>query len=127
MNKTIFATGIVFGTAAVLLGAFAAHGLKTVLTTDALESFKTGTTYQMYHAIILLVLANTAISDQRKKVIYWVYTLGIIFFSFSIYLLATSAVSGLNFKSIAFVTPIGGLLLIIGWVLFGFYYLKENK
>ena len=127
MNKTIFATGIVFGTAAVLLGAFAAHGLKTVLTTDALESFKTGTTYQMYHAIILLVLANTAISNQRKKVIYWVYTLGIIFFSFSIYLLATSAVSGLNFKSIAFVTPIGGLLLIIGWVLFGFYYLKENK
>ena len=127
MNKTIFATGIVFGTAAVLLGAFAAHGLKTVLTTDALESFKTGATYQMYHAIILLVLANTAISDQRKKVIYWVYTLGIIFFSFSIYLLATSAVSGLNFKSIAFVTPIGGLLLIIGWVLFGFYYLKENK
>lgn len=127
MNKTIFATGIVFGTAAVLLGAFAAHGLKSVLTTDALESFKTGTTYQMYHAIILLVLANTAISDQRKKVIYWVYTLGIIFFSFSIYLLATSAVSGLNFKSIAFVTPIGGLLLIIGWVLFGFYYLKENK
>ncbi|SMC44087.1 DUF423 domain-containing protein [Cellulophaga tyrosinoxydans] len=127
MNKTIFATGIVFGTAAVLLGAFAAHGLKTVLATDALESFKTGATYQMYHAIILLVLANTAISDQRKKVIYWVYTLGIIFFSFSIYLLATSAVSGLNFKSIAFVTPIGGLLLIIGWVLFGFYYLKENK
>jgi uncharacterized membrane protein YgdD (TMEM256/DUF423 family) len=127
MNKTIFATGIVFGTAAVLLGAFAAHGLKSVLTTDALESFKTGTTYQMYHAIILLVLANTAISDQRKKVIYWVYTLGIIFFSFSIYLLATSTVSGLNFKSIAFITPIGGLLLIIGWVLFGFYYLKENK
>lgn len=127
MNKTIFATGIVFGTAAVLLGAFATHGLKTVLTTDALESFKTGTTYQMYHAIILLVLANTAISDQRKKVIYWVYTLGIIFFSFSIYLLATSTVSGLNFKSIAFITPIGGLLLIIGWVLFGFYYLKENK
>ena len=127
MNKTIFATGIVFGTAAVLLGAFAAHGLKSVLTTDALESFNTGTTYQMYHAIILLVLANTAISDQRKKVIYWVYTLGIIFFSFSIYLLATSTVSGLNFKSIAFITPIGGLLLIIGWVLFGFYYLKENK
>ena len=92
MNKTIFATGIVFGTAAVLLGAFAAHGLKTVLTTDALESFKTGTTYQMYHAIILLVLANTAISDQRKKVIYWVYTLGIIFFSFSIMSTMASAI-----------------------------------
>ena len=128
MNKTIFTTGIVFGTTAVLLGAFAAHGLKSVLTPDALESFKTGTTYQMYHALVLLIVAGiTKISDQKKKTIFWTFTLGILLFSFSIYALATDALTAINFKSIAFITPIGGLLLILGWILLGISYFKENK
>ena len=128
MNKTIFTTGIVFGTTAVVLGAFAAHGLKGVLTVEALESFKTGVTYQMYHALVLLIVAGISkIPNRNKKQIYWTFTLGIVFFSFSIYALATNTLTPINFKPIAFITPIGGLLLISGWILLGISYFKENK
>lgn len=128
MNKTIFTTGIVFGTTAVVLGAFAAHGLKGVLTVETLESFKTGVNYQMYHALVLLIVAGISkISNRNKKQIYWTFTLGIIFFSFSIYALATNTLTPINFKPIAIITPIGGLLLISGWILLGISYFKENK
>ncbi len=126
MNKTIFTTGIIFGTTAVILGAFAAHGLKSVLTESALDSFKTGVTYQMYHAFVLLILgAIVNIEVSKKKLVYWLLTIGIIFFSFSIYLLAINDLTSFDFKSIAFITPIGGLLLILGWIFLGIRYFRS--
>jgi uncharacterized membrane protein YgdD (TMEM256/DUF423 family) len=126
MNKTIFSTGILFGVMAVILGAFASHGLKSLIDANALESFKTGVTYQMYHALLLLILGGVAkISQKNKKVIYGLIVLGIVFFSFSIYLLATNSLSSFDFKLFAFMTPIGGALLIAGWILLGIRCLKD--
>ncbi|MBA6315346.1 DUF423 domain-containing protein [Cellulophaga sp. HaHa_2_95] len=127
MNKTIFSTGILFGTLAVVLGAFGAHGLKEVLSVEALASYTTGVTYQMYHALVLLILSGvTKIQEKNKKLIYGVFTAGVLLFSFSIYLLATNSLTSFDFKAIAFVTPVGGLLLIVGWILLGFRYYKEK-
>ena len=128
MDKTIFLSGIVFGVLAVLFGAFGAHGLEKLVDGDAIQTWETGVTYQMYHALLLLVLANVkTISEHQKKWIFYAIVAGIILFSFSIYFLATNALTGFDFKRIGFVTPIGGLLLIMGWVLFGIEYRKAAK
>ncbi len=121
MNKTILVTGAVFGMLAVLLGAFGAHGLEKLLDTKSIQTFETGVTYQMYHAFFLLVLGSSKqLSEQSKKLIFYCIALGIVLFSFSIYFLATNSLTGFDFKVIAFVTPIGGSLLILGWILLGY-------
>lgn len=126
MNKTIFITGIFFGVLAVILGAFGAHGLKEVLDADAIKTFETGVKYQMYHALLLLVLASVKqLSEQSKKLIFYFIVIGIVLFSFSIYGLATNDLTGFNFKTIGFITPIGGVFLILGWLLFGFRGYKD--
>lgn len=121
MNRTIFLTGILFGVLAVLLGAFGAHGLEKLVDAEAIHTFETGVKYQMYHALFLLVLASLQqISEERKKLIFYLIVAGVIFFSFSIYLLATNSLTGFDFKEIGFITPIGGFVLIAGWLLAGY-------
>jgi len=116
MNNKIVATSAFFGMTSIVLGAFGAHALKQVLTIDQLNTFETGVKYQMYHALFLLFLSlNTHLSDNLKKTILLVTILGVILFSGSIYLLATDSMNTFNFKVIGFVTPIGGLLLIVAW------------
>jgi uncharacterized membrane protein YgdD (TMEM256/DUF423 family) len=116
MNNKIVATSAFFGMTSIVLGAFGAHALKQVLTIDQLTTFETGVKYQMYHALFLLFLSlNTHLSDNLKKTILLVTILGVILFSGSIYLLATDSMNTFNFKVIGFVTPIGGLLLIVAW------------
>lgn len=128
MNRTIFITAVVFGTLAIALGAFGAHGLKTVLDAQDIQVFETGVRYQMYHALFLMLLANTGhILEQKKKLIFYLITSGVVLFSFSIYFLATNDLTGFDFGTIGFVTPIGGVLLLLGWVLFGYQILKHKK
>jgi uncharacterized membrane protein YgdD (TMEM256/DUF423 family) len=128
MNRTIFTTGIVFGLLAVFLGAFAAHGLEKIVDGNAIESFETGVRYQMYHALFLLLLSSISeISDKAKKMIFYIIVAGVFLFSFSIYFLATNSLTGFDFKTIAFVTPIGGLLLILGWIITGLKGWKSLK
>jgi len=123
MNKTIFLTGITFGVFAVILGAFAAHGLEKVLDANAINSFETGMRHQMYHALFLLVLGGISqIPEKKKKGVFYLMSSGIVLFSFSIYFLATNDLTSFDFKSIAWITPIGGLLLITGWLLLGYQY-----
>ncbi|MBC2844316.1 DUF423 domain-containing protein [Winogradskyella flava] len=117
MNKKILISGSILGILGIILGAFAAHGLEKLVDTDAINSFETGVRYQIYHAFFLLILGSTSfISLKSKKVILYVVILGVIFFSGSIYGLATNNLSSFNFKTIALITPIGGLLLIIAWI-----------
>lgn len=126
MNKTIFITGIVFGVLAVVLGAFGAHGLENRVDTASIQTFETGVRYQMYHALLLLILANIKqILEKDKKIIYYVIVGGILLFSFSIYFLATNDLTAFDFKTIGFITPIGGLFLISGWILIGYRYFKH--
>jgi uncharacterized membrane protein YgdD (TMEM256/DUF423 family) len=117
MNKTILISAAVLGVTSVILGAFAAHGLKKLITPDSIASFETGVKYQMYHALFLLFVGtSTYISSGYKNVIFYLVLLGVIFFSGSIYLLATNVLTAFDFKKIAFITPVGGLLLIVSWV-----------
>ena len=127
MDKKIFSAAGFFGMTAIILGAFGAHALKKVLTVDQLVTFETGVKYQMYHALFLLFLGlNNHLSFKTKKTILVLTILGIIFFSGSIYLLATDSLNDFNFKIIGFITPIGGLLLIMAWVILTIYFLKKK-
>ncbi|WP_375238983.1 DUF423 domain-containing protein [Aurantibacter sp.] len=128
MNKRILVTAVIFGLVSIVLGAFAAHGLKKELSPESLESFNTGVRYQMYHAFLLLFLgAFKTVSSRFKKIIFHLTVLGVICFSFSIYLLSTSVITGINFKSIGFITPIGGLLLILAWSMLLLGFIKNKK
>ena len=123
MNRTILITAAILGIIAIVLGAFAAHGLKESLSVEAQQTFETGVRYQMYHAILLLFVGGTsALPDKSKTIIYYLVLVGLVFFSGSIYGLSTIAITGINFKTIGFITPIGGLLLISAWtvILMGF-------
>ena len=116
MNKAILITASLLGIIGIMLGAFGAHGLKQLISIEAQQTFETGVRYQMYHAILLLFVGNTAfINLKTKRMIYVLVIIGILFFSGSIYGLATNALTNFDFKSIGFITPIGGLLLILAW------------
>lgn len=126
MNKTIFLTGVILGVSAVILGAFGAHGLEGRLDADAIQTFDTGVKYQMYHALFLLVLGSLKqLPEASKKWVFYLVVAGVFLFSFSIYFLATNTMTSFDFKTIGFVTPIGGLLLIVAWGLLGLGCLKH--
>lgn len=117
MERKIIATAAFLGLTAIILGAFGAHALKNYLTPEQLISFETGVKYQMYHALFLLFLGLSAVflTDKTKKLMYWLVVLGVAFFSGSIYLLTTKNVTGIDFKFLGPITPIGGTLLITAW------------
>ena len=116
MKSKIVTTATILGMIAIILGAFGAHALKKFLSTEQLATFETGVRYQMYHALFLLFIGLfDALTDSVKKIIYYLVVSGVILFSGSIYLLATNDLTAFDFKRIGFVTPIGGLLLIVAW------------
>ncbi len=128
MNRKILFTASLLGIIAIVLGAFGAHSLKEVLTTEQLNTFETGVKYQMYHALFLLFLGNSnSITEKMKKYVLNLILFGVILFSGSIYLLATMALTGINFKIIGILTPIGGLLLLLGWGIFGMQVLQKKS
>lgn len=114
MKKAFVLWAGIFGLLAVVLGAMGAHALKGVLSENQLNSFETGVRYQMYHAIVLLVISN--IKELQSKAILWLIILGVFLFSFSIYLLNLRFELNLEGLSILGpITPIGGILLIVAW------------
>lgn len=128
MSKNITAIAALLGMTAIILGAFGAHALKNVLSVDALNTFETGVKYQMYHALFLLFVGwTTQLTETARKVISTLTLCGVFFFSGSIYLLATNSLTSFDFKTIGFITPIGGLLLISAWGYLLFDFLKASK
>ena len=128
MNKTILLTGTIFGFLAIVLGAFGAHGLEKVLDAKSVDTFEVGVRYQMYHALFLLFLGSwDGLLQTQKRIVFLAVVLGVLLFSFSIYLLAINSLAAFDFKQIAFITPIGGTFLIIGWFLFGYYILIKKR
>lgn len=118
MKQIVLIFGTVYGALSVALGALGAHALKKVLSEAQLQSFEVGVKYQMYHAIVLLVIGFFFAFDTRLQ--QWIggsFIAGTFLFSFSIYLLSLSGWMGANLKFLGPVTPFGGLLLILGWVL----------
>lgn len=111
----VIITGALFGMLSVIFGAFGAHALKKILSVDQLKSFETGVKYQMYHALILVILGFNFTNSMTSA--YWCFTLGILLFSFSIYGLVLSDAKGTKLKILGPITPLGGLLLVSGWIL----------
>jgi len=128
MDKKIISTGAIFGMLAIILGAFGAHALKKVLSIEELATFETGVKYQMYHALFLLFVGLASeIPQKAKKTIYYLVVVGVLFFSGSIYLLATNNFTSFDFKIIGFVTPIGGFLLILAWGALLLHYFNKKS
>ncbi len=128
MNKKILITGLLFGIFGIVLGAFAAHGLKELISVDMQNIFETGVHYQMYHALFLLFTGSTKfISDKIKVYVFYFVLIGVFLFSGSIYGLATNELTSFDFKTIGFVTPIGGLSLIASWVVIFIDFVKINE
>lgn len=99
----------VSGFTAVAIGAFGAHGLREKLSSEMLEVYKTGVLYQLIHTSILFALALNKIIKAKLPSIF--FLLGIILFSFSLYLYSTSGV-----RAFAMITPFGGFCFLIGWL-----------
>lgn len=119
MKKSTLIKGSILGGLAVILGAFGAHALKAVLTPEQLASFETGVRYQMYHALVLIILffislkINHVFFNRAAQFIFW----GVILFSGSIYLLTLKNILEIEILRFAGpITPIGGSLIIVGWV-----------
>jgi uncharacterized membrane protein YgdD (TMEM256/DUF423 family) len=116
MTQIALLFGSLFGFTAVIFGAFGAHLLKKKLTTDQLQSFETGVKYQMYHAIVLLVLGfNLEINTLVDTYSINAFIIGTILFSFSIYGLVISSANNKKLKLLGPITPLGGLFLVLGW------------
>lgn len=128
MDRKLAIAGTFFGVTAIILGAFGAHALKSKLTIEQLTSFETGIKYQMYHALFLLILSfNSHLSEKIKKSMFCLVFSGVLLFSGSIYLLSTSEILGINLKFLGPITPIGGALLIVSWMLLFVHFIKKIR
>lgn len=127
-DKNIAATGSFIVATTIAIGAFGAHGLKEMLDVDALATFEVGVRYQMYHAFGIIILGMLpSIPQKLKQRIFWFFIIGILFFSGSIYLLSMNSILPFETSVIGFVTPLGGLLFIIGWFLLAYGLLTLKK
>ncbi|ANH59760.1 DUF423 domain-containing protein [Dokdonia donghaensis] len=126
MDKKLRIAGAIFGLTAVVIGAFGAHGLEKVLDTYALSTFETGVKYQMYHALLLLLISVFALSEKSKRILLILTVIGILFFSGSIYGLATNDLTSFDITKIALITPLGGTLLIVSWVILLVQFIKSK-
>jgi uncharacterized membrane protein YgdD (TMEM256/DUF423 family) len=110
------------GALTIVLGAFGAHSLEEIISENASKSFETAVRYQMYHIIVLLfVNAYSEFSLKTKNTVSYFFFAGILFFSGSIYAITL----GINPKNIWFITPLGGLFFILGWLKMGISYFKK--
>lgn len=114
MSKTILMTASILLALAVAIGAFGAHGLKSHLSGEMIQIYKTGVEYHFYHALGLLLIGVLAISFPSELLKWSAIFLaaGILLFSGSLYVLAITGI-----KWLGAITPFGGLSFIAGWVL----------
>ena len=114
MNKTALLLGVGFCGLSVVLGAFGAHGLKDKLSDYSISVFNKGVMYQFFHGIgiILTVILDYNLKSLSFDTSIWLFIFGIILFSGSLYILAITEV-----KWFGMITPIGGIMFILGWAL----------
>jgi len=128
MDRKIITIAAVFGAIAIVLGAFCAHGLKQLISPESLVVFETGVKYQMYHALLLLFLGTTPlVTEKAKNTILKLVVFGVVLFSGSVYFLACNVLFSFDFKKIGIITPIGGLLLIAGWLMLFLHLIKQKR
>jgi uncharacterized membrane protein YgdD (TMEM256/DUF423 family) len=113
MERMFFGLGAISAGLAVALGAFAAHGLRSRISAEALATFETGARYHMYHALALLAVAwaVTRWPSAWTSAAGWLFVVGTLLFSGSLYLFAVTGV-----RALGAITPLGGLAFILGWL-----------
>lgn len=127
MKQIVLIVGSIYGMTSVILGALGAHAFKKILTPTKLESFEIGVKYMMYSALLLLVLGFILnFSTSLEKNIARCIMFGCFFFSVSIYLLTFADKINLPTKIIGPITPIGGFLMILGWAMLVFHFLRTK-
>lgn len=127
MNNKLISIAALLAFLAVTLGAFGAHTLNELLTTEKLNSFETGVRYQFYHSLALLIIGLNANKLNATAQIGKFMLIGIVFFSFSIYLLSLQELIGINLSILGPITPFGGLLLMISWLILIFKNYKKAQ
>lgn len=124
MKSTFLSLGAFCAFTGVGLGAFGAHGLKTILSAESLAIYQTGVTYQMWHSLGLLVVGLLQNQIPESKKISWsgrFMFLGILLFSSSLYLLAI-----LDYRWLGMITPVGGVCFLLSWLLLCLTFQTQN-
>jgi uncharacterized membrane protein YgdD (TMEM256/DUF423 family) len=124
MNNLFLVLAGINGFIAVSLGAFAAHGLKSMLGPDLLATFQTGVQYHMYHSLALLAVGILVLQFPAQtglRIAGFLFLAGIVIFSGSLYVLALSGIRWLGA-----ITPIGGVAFLAGWALLAWSMLKAR-
>ena len=119
MQKIFLVIGTVLSGLAVLLGAFGAHGLRKIVEPENLAVYQTGVQYQMYHALALILVALLSERIFNNFISYagYLFVAGIVLFSGSLYLIVSfHAMNKPVSTAVGVITPIGGLLFILGWI-----------
>lgn len=125
MKNIVLTIATFYGMSSVILGAFGAHAFKKFLPEEKLASFEVGVRYQMYHAIALLAIGLFfSFSNGMERSAAWCMMIGTFIFSVSIYFLSFADHWGVNLKFLGPITPLGGLLMLIGWGILMVYFMK---
>ncbi len=126
-HQNILSTAAIFGGLAVVIGAFGAHGLKGKISSESLVSFDIAVKYQFYHVFAILTTGLYFIQKPSKHLTWavWLFAIGILLFSGSIYFLSTREIHGLQSTLIGIVTPIGGVCFIAGWSLLAYIFSRR--
>lgn len=122
--KILAGMSAILGFLAVALGAFGAHALKNSVPLEMISVWKTAVQYQMFHVLALLSITLSEHRDDRAQwqIIGWLFVIGCVIFSGSLYLLVIS-----NIKIFGMITPIGGVILLVGWLLLFYSLIKDSK
>lgn len=118
MTKRFLITVGLMGALAVILGAFGTHILRDNIPQQDLDLFNVANEYLMFHALALLGLAfmNRYVSRSYLNIIYYLFVIGVILFSGTIFISSLKELSGFSIGSLNKLTPLGGLLLVSGWI-----------
>src|SRR5690606_14906951 len=126
MKQLVLTIGALYGMLAVILGAFGAHAFKKILPAEKLISFETGVKYQMYHALLLVAMGLfLQFQTTFEKSAAWCLIAGTFIFSGSIYLLSFADHWGAHLEWLCPITPLGGLLMIVGCALLAVYFFRK--
>lgn len=119
MNKKIILTAAILLMLGIILGAFGAHGLEDKISPERIATFEVGVRYQFYIGLAMLILGfNEEKLGFSLKPTFILLLIGVLFFSVSIYFLAIQEILGASLKFLGPITPLGGLLMIIGLFVF---------
>ncbi len=128
MKQLVLIVGAFYGMLSIILGAFGAHAFKDMISVEKLASFEVGVRYMMYSALTLLILGffldfTTGIEKNAARLIM----VGSFMFSVSIYFLAFSEKINVPSKILGPITPVGGTLMLVGWGMLLYYFIRMYK